>query len=182
MEHFYETIDGWFDYADFYAAMVHRFDSGHFVEVGTWMGKSAAFMATEIFNSGKPIRLDCVDHFRGSAAEIDDVHACVRDTDIKVICTKNLSPFSEFVHIVQCESVYAANRYEDQSLNFVFIDAGHLEDEVAADIVAWLPKVKRGGVLAGHDIDHHHPGVKRAVERLLPDYKTVSANCWMVEI
>ena len=51
-----------------------------------------------------------------------------------------------------CLSWDGAQFYEDGTLDFVFIDAGHAYSEVSWDVDAWLPKVKRGGgVLAGHD-------------------------------
>ena len=54
----------------------------------------------------------------------------------------------------------------DGSLDCVFIDADHSADAVYQDIVTWLPKVRKGGVLAGHDFAHPDcPGVKPGVER-----------------
>ncbi|MAH48569.1 hypothetical protein CMI37_22280, partial [Candidatus Pacearchaeota archaeon] len=72
MEHFYEGIHGWFNYQSLYTEIVNKYPSGsHFVEVGSWLGKSAAFMSVEIINSKKEIRFDCVDaweYVQGEAA------------------------------------------------------------------------------------------------------------------
>ena len=40
----------------------------------------------------------------------------------------------------------------DQSLDFVYIDGDHSYEAVKKDIIAWIPKVKIGGVICGHDI------------------------------
>ena len=49
MEHFYQKINGWFTFLNFYTNAVNQAKPGmHFVEVGTWKGMSAAFMAVEI--------------------------------------------------------------------------------------------------------------------------------------
>jgi predicted O-methyltransferase YrrM len=48
-------------------------------------------------------------------------------------------------------SLEASNLYEDESLDFVFLDASHKYDDLQADLKAWLPKVKNNGILAGHD-------------------------------
>ena len=62
MNHFHYKIPGWFTFPRLYSTMVDRFPSGaHFVEVGTWQGSSAAYMAVEIINSGKNIKFDCID-------------------------------------------------------------------------------------------------------------------------
>jgi hypothetical protein len=67
MEHFYNKIHGWFDFQNLYTKMVNdHADNSHFVEVGAFYGKSAAYMAVEIANSGKKIQFDVVDTWRGS--------------------------------------------------------------------------------------------------------------------
>jgi hypothetical protein len=70
-------------------------------------------------------------------------------------------------------SLEAAKLYPDNSLDFVLIDASHDYPSVHADILAWLPKVKSGGILAGDDLPWF--GVKRAVDELLPGYKNCRA-------
>lgn len=71
--------------------------------------------------------------------------------------------FRERCTVHQCTTVEAAERIPDDSLDFVFIDAGHSYEAVTADIRAWWPKVKVGGWFGGHDYHEHHPGVIRAV-------------------
>ena len=58
---------------------------------------------------------------------------------------------------------------ENGSLDFVFIDADHSEESVKKDIRAWFWKVRKGGLICGHDINL--PGVFKAVEELLPGWK-----------
>lgn len=68
-----------------------------------------------------------------------------------------------------CTTVEGAGRVEDESLDFVFIDAGHSYSAVRADIDAWWPKVKRGGWFGGHDYHELHPGVIKAVTERFSD-------------
>ena len=42
------------------------------MEVGSFLGKSAVFMAVEIINSGKRIKFDCIDHWKGSEEHCDN--------------------------------------------------------------------------------------------------------------
>lgn len=46
---------------------------------------------------------------------------------------------------------------------FVYIDGNHEKNCVADDIKSWWPVVSDDGILAGHDFDDDHPGVKQAV-------------------
>ena len=45
----------------------------------------------------------------------------------------------------------AATLFEDNSVDFVFIDADHQYESVKKDITAWYPKIKIGGIMSGHD-------------------------------
>jgi predicted O-methyltransferase YrrM len=69
-------------------------------------------------------------------------------------------------------STQAASRFADGELDFVFIDANHLYEHVCADIKAWWPKVRRGGMLMGHDYGVYRDatgewGVSRAVDEFV---------------
>ena len=51
--------------------------------------------------------------------------------------------------IVRAYSIPAAERFPDGCFDIIHLDANHMD--VENDIVAWWPKVKRGGWLTGHD-------------------------------
>jgi Methyltransferase domain len=157
MEHIYKNAsfgEDYFTYPALYKAMVDRFPSGsRFVEVGSFKGKSSAFMAVEIINSGKDIKFDCIDRwgdddFNGYWADFDKNGI---GNEIYQTFVKNIEPIKDAINVIRANSWESASLYEDASLDFVFIDADHEYESVVKDITAWLPKVKSGGVLAGHD-------------------------------
>lgn len=172
MEHFHTTIQGWTDFEDIYQEMVaSAVAPAHFVEVGSWTGRSAAFMAVEIVNSDKAIKFDCVDTWLGSHEHTDPSSALfepelANDKDwLYANFLKNTQPALAFINPVRLPSVEAAALYADNSLDFVFIDAAHDYENVKADITAWYPKVKVGGTIAGHD--YGWSGVHAAVNEYL---------------
>jgi predicted O-methyltransferase YrrM len=71
-----------------------------------------------------------------------------------------------------------AEEVEDESLDFVFIDADHGYEAVKKDIEAWLPKVKPGGFVSGHDINL--PGVFKAVVEAFGEKAEAAGfdTCW----
>jgi len=179
MNHYHDTIQGWFDFADLYAGLVKRAESpAHFVEVGAWKGASTAFMGVEIINSGKDIQFDVVDTWQGSK----ELRKNMPD-DLFATFTANLAAvqqqLGERFRPIKSRSVEAADAYEDASLDFVFIDGSHRHQDVLDDISAWRAKVKPGGVLAGHDYASEW-GVMAAVQASFPNepIETVSHNCW----
>ena len=156
MDHFYTGIEpNWFDYMDIYTRMVKQAPEGaHFVEVGSHMGRSAAFMAVEIINSDKKITFDCIDNFT-----FPDLYEKSEE-----IFNQNLLPAKGYYNIIVDSSPEAAKRYADGSLDFVWIDAAHRYDDVVVDIAAWLPKVKQGGYIGGHDWPGDPDDISRAVQ------------------
>lgn len=63
-------------------------------------------------------------------------------------------------------SVEAAVDYPTEYFDFVFIDAEHTYDACKADIQAWWPKVRLGGLLCGHD--YSMADVNKAVNEMFP--------------
>ena len=79
----------------------------------------------------------------------------------------------ENVYKVKKSSVEASKDFEDGSLDLVYIDAAHDYDSVKQDILTWLPKIKKGGFIAGHDYRYDpNIGVYEAVNDIfVNDYK-----------
>lgn len=53
--------------------------------------------------------------------------------------------------IIKAYSVEAAQRFDDGSMDVIYVDANHKLEFVIADLAAWVPKVRPGGICAGHD-------------------------------
>jgi hypothetical protein len=174
MDHYYETISGWCDYEEVYrTAIENAKDGAIFVEIGAFKGKSAAYAGVEILNSGKKIQLNLVDHFKGNEEHLDPTSVWYESGIAEnpeylfEICSKNLEPVKDVVTIIRKTSLQAAKQFKAGSLDFVFIDGAHDYDSVCKDIDAWLPKVKVGGIIAGHDYKSHRE-VERAVNEHFP--------------
>lgn len=153
----WSDIDGWFDYQNIYDAELSRVRSGVFVEVGTWLGRSAAYMASAIQRSGKPIKFFVVDTFGGTPSDpYMSTYARNAGGSILDEWRSNMEAcgVSEFVEPLVSDSSTAADRFADESIDFCFIDANHDAGACLRDIRAWLPKIKPCGTLAGHDIDY----------------------------
>jgi hypothetical protein len=68
-------------------------------------------------------------------------------------------------YILRGGSLEAVKWVMDNTLDFAFIDASHSYEDVKADILAWLPKIKKGGYLFCHDYGLFE-GVTRAVTEM----------------
>lgn len=74
--------------------------------------------------------------------------------------------FKNHLTLIKSHSSDAAKHIPDSSLDICFIDAGHSYEDVIRDIRTYLPKVKPGGVISGHDYDFMHDGVVNAVDEV----------------
>ena len=84
------------------------------------------------------------------------------------------------LRLIRGRSQDVHDQVADGSVDFVFIDADHAYPAVRADIELYRPKLRPGGMLAGHD--YGKPGVRQAVEELLPQARTTGFDgIWYVD-
>lgn len=167
----WDQIPGWFDYDQLYDRVVRDVPPGStLVEVGCWEGRSAAYLATKIRESGKSVRLCCIDNWAGS--ECDRLDLCCKQyayegRPLRDRFRANLAACGvyEMVEQITSDSAEAASLFADGSVWFCFLDADHRRHAVVRDVRAWLPKIAPGGVLAGHDYNREE--VESAVREVL---------------
>lgn len=169
ISHYYYNIQGWFVQEKLFISMVmscNDTDEYHFVEIGSWKGRSSTFMGVEILNSGKNIKFDCIDTWEGSEEHLDKSSTTfeplllIKDGLYNEFL-KNIRPIKSIINPIRSTSIEASKLYEDNSLDFVFIDGSHDYLSVKEDIEHWYPKVKKGGYISGDD--YVHPPIGRAV-------------------
>jgi SAM-dependent methyltransferase len=172
--------ENWFSYAELYDQIVQRVpDPAHLVEVGCWKGRSVAHLAVAAYNTGKAIKVDAVDTWLGSAEHIG--YECLENDGLYRIFLENIAPIRHLIRPVRMLSVDAADGYMDGSLDFVFLDASHDYVSVKSDILAWKPKIKKGGIMAGHDYREGWVGVDQAVNEIFGEREGF-CSCWMVDL
>lgn len=169
--------DEFFNFMPFYqyVAGIDRFR--RYVEIGTYTGASCAFLAQKLLERTPDFELYAVDLWDRVNTETD----YTRQVDSTVWQQFNerlqRQSLTQVVRIIREESAKAASQFEDKSVDFAFIDANHSYEHVKADIEAWLPKMKIGGMLSGHD--YGEPcGVKQAVDEVLGENVSLMGTCW----
>ena len=149
-------IPGWFEFTQ--GEVLQRIAHGRIcVEIGSFKGRSTACMA-EVAK-----HVHAIDTFAARAnGQTQEPH---------------LTTFDDFNENTKCYpnitchkgvSVNVATTFEDSSVTLVFIDGYHGAGEVKADIEAWWPKLKIGGIMAFHDYAPGFPGVMDTVDSFFP--------------
>jgi hypothetical protein len=124
-----------------------EFPKGKGVEVGTFKGN----FSNQIMNNWSGT-LYMVDVWRPLESGYDDSSNHGRyDGGVYTDAMENIKGFEDRAIMVRATSEIAADMFNDNSLDFVYIDANHAYDYVVQDIELWYPKVKKGGFICGHD-------------------------------
>jgi predicted O-methyltransferase YrrM len=183
MEHIYQNIDGWFSFPRLYSYAVEKFNDAKFVEIGAWLGKSTSYLAVEIANSNKNIEFYSVDTWEGSPEHVND--PLLQNDGLWKSFLENTKSVSSYIKPLRMTSVEASKQFEDNSLDFIFIDGAHGYEYVKEDIEHWFPKLKKDGIIAGHDYNAGWEGVNKAVDEWATanNFQVKAAEyCWLVDM
>jgi hypothetical protein len=120
--------------------------------VGAEIGVYKGGHAHEMLNYLKIKKLHLVDHYlKYYAPEAQQEVTQERQDVAKEEAQKLLAPHEKNIVWHIKSSLDASAEVDDESLDFVYIDASHSYNDLTNDLYAWFPKVKKGGFVAGHD-------------------------------
>ena len=124
-----------------------EFPKGKGVEIGTFKGQ----FSKQIINNWTGT-LYMVDVWREiKEGYIDSSNHGLIKSNLYEETMNNIKGFEDRAIMIRATSEIASELFQDNSLDFVYIDANHAYDYVVQDINLWFPKVKNGGFVCGHD-------------------------------
>lgn len=126
------------------AVLFHELGFRMGAEIGVEQGKYAEVLC----RSNPGVALHCVDAWKAYRGYREHVTQSKLD-GFYLAAQERLATFKVAFH--RAFSVDAAKTFADGSLDFVYIDGNHRLDHVIADLHAWVPKVRQGGIVSGHD-------------------------------
>jgi hypothetical protein len=157
-------------------------------EVGVW----EAELSNEVLSQSPSIeRYICVDPHKYELNDFYDEdfgqyqctmgHALKLQSELDQQYEDNLKKLKvyDIVEYYRETGMEAVERFADGELDMVYIDALHLYEPLKQDIRAWLPKLRKGGILAGDDYVPRFSGVIKAVDEVLPN-RTIHDRVWWV--
>lgn len=145
------------------------------VEVGSWVGRSALLLSEYFY------RVYCVDTFDGRTAKDWIGNTVYSQEEIfgTFLCNTKSRLMTTIVPCVGTSEFWAF-RFS-RKVEMVFIDGDHSYEGCKADITAWTPHVRPGGLMMWHDYGWHE-GVTRAVDELFPNRITEEATIAWVKL
>lgn len=133
------------------------------IEIGAYTGESTQiFASTGIFSE-----INVIEPFKFNESfnntSIEDIQKWNKVEEE----FKNNTRFFNNVNLIKDYSHNVSTIFADKSVDLVYIDGDHSYQAVNKDIELYLPKIKQGGILAGHDYSKSWPGVVKAVDERL---------------
>ena len=149
--------------------IIQNKDYHSFLEVGVFLGQNIVKIAKK-FPYIECYGVDPYDYKEyENQLSFKDGNSIYLKTESENVFKKALanSEKLENFHLIRKSSFDAAKMFDDNSIDLIFIDANHSYESVKNDIDLWLPKVKKGGWLSGHDYHINYFGVILAVNEKL---------------
>ena len=141
-------------------------------EIGTGKGATAVYL----FRGNPNLYLIEVAYYTSSERKKGDYTQLGKE-----LWKRRVSKYRRRMTVIPLPSREAIKKVEDGALDFVFIDADHSYKECLWDIKNWMPKVRKGGLVSGHDFQDRFPGVKKAVREVFgKDFETAEDSVWYV--
>jgi MMP 1-O-methyltransferase len=140
-------VDGWLTDREgelLYNLATRCSGKGVIVEIGSWKGKSAIWLASGSRDSSK-VKVHCVDPHTGSPEHGPDVQTLAEfNSNIAKAGLQDL-----VVPLVMTSE--EAVRNWDKKVELLFVDGNHEYEEVEKDMVSWFPYLTEGAIVALHD-------------------------------
>jgi predicted O-methyltransferase YrrM len=165
-------------------------DGSKVVELGCAYGRSTAMLVALMKASGRTFDITAIDMWAGkypqyhSLEPLSPEHRKVIVDDAKGDTYQGFLRFMELTgslpHIRPIMGKFEVEipKFPDRSLDFVFLDGSKEDAVVSAHLSRIVPKIKTGGVLAGHDYAPEWPGVIAAAKKVLPGHVAMGKCFW----
>lgn len=187
-----DLIPGWMSREELVWLAERAASSVCIIEIGSWKGRSTKALAGA--TSGV---VYAIDHWMGQST--NNIHGGRGATNIELDVKGSEAVYAEFcsnlkeeialskVVVIRASSMDAAQVFKslskDKKADMVFIDADHDYDRVKDDIRGYQPLLSSGALLCGHDYGNPSwPGVKQAVQELLPGYQRGPGTLWHIKV
>lgn len=137
-------------------------EGGTYLELGSFMGGSLLCVYEATKSSGRTINYIAIDSFQERIGSISHQHLADKGLSTEDYFHKFTSSIPRLT-LIKFKTDDVKDKIKDNSVDLMFIDAGHSYEEVTKDLINYWPKLKKDGILLGHDYRHKSPKVVKAV-------------------
>jgi hypothetical protein len=175
MQHIYQNIKGFLteDHPKVFSTFLKSIpDNSVWVEIGSFLGKSISYCVVESKNLNKNIKFHCIDPWKSyeelttTFKKLDEEYG---ESGVYTKFLNNVAPIKEYINVHRMKSQEASKKFEDKSIDVIFIDGAHDYENVKIDCNVWYSKMKSDGVMIFDDCKPKVEGVWKAVTEFLKE-------------
>ena len=183
LQQYAEDLQGWHSRHPMIAELIHETRPELVIEVGTWKGGSAVHMAGLMKTEAIDGTVVCVDTWLGALefwadhADAERYQALQHRHGYPTVYYQFLANvlhngLEDFIVPFPQTSLIAARWFALNKVkaDLIYVDASHDEPDVAADLQAYWPVLKEGGVMFGDDYDEYWPGLVKAIQAFASEH------------
>lgn len=131
------------------------------IEIGSYMGESTMlFCSTHLFQE-----VNVIEPHKGH--EHFNHIAGITWDDVIQEFNHNTNKFSDIIKLHKGYSYEFSDNFNDNEYDFIYIDGSHFKEDVERDLRLYLPKLRKGGFISGHDYHEVWPGLVDAVNNIV---------------
>lgn len=164
---------GMFQMIEFLELHIPHQEHTEMIEIGSYMGESTMmFASVNLFD-----KIHAIEPFEGEE-EFNDLF----DYGWEEVKNEYLlnTRYWDNIQLWEDYSYNVVDEFKESSVDFIYVDGSHEYEDVKRDLELYLPKVKPGGFIAGHDYMEYFDGVQKAVfevvgepEKIFRDYSWI---------
>lgn len=152
------------------------------LRVGVELGVAAGRHSRYILENSGVDKLWSIDRWQHIEGYDDAMNLPQNEHDeLYLYVCSQLSRFGQRSSIIRSDTTLASTIFPDKFLDFVYVDADHSYEGCKRDLLAWIPKIKVGGIISGHDLNWE--SVSKAIEEVMPQFgiekvEPIGETCW----
>ena len=162
---------GWFSEAEgqAYAGLVQNIRNGVIVEFGLYLGRSFSYILPVCAENNN--LLFGIDDWRLHQ------HRTIRNTFFEWFRQSGFA-----ATIIEQDGIESVKSFDDASIDLVMVDTNHHYEPTKEQVSIWLPKLKSGGIICGHDYNDTWPGLVQAVDEMLGKPQNLVDSFWWFQV
>ena len=182
-------VQGWNGEEPLFKHFIGELKPSLIIEVGTWKGQSALFMADYVRSMGFQTKILCVDTWLGSIEHLTFPEMLMPVNGYPTIYYQFIAnvkhaSFENVIIPFPQTSTEAARWLKQKGIiaQLIYLDASHTEDDLYSDMNNYWELLSEGGIMVGDDLSDSYPGVRAAVERFCAErgVSFTGENKWVI--
>lgn len=140
----------------------------NFYEIGSFLGGSICTLGQKLKEKNIIVKMTAVDNWEFGNISLGHLEMTSKDKSYYEQFEENVKKCNLSVTPLIGDSIEISKFIKNNTIDFLFIDGDHSYPYVKKELDAWIPKMKKDSILAGHDYSSSD-AIRKAVHETFPE-------------